>query len=81
LVRDRRATLADVTKQILYVSHRVGVEHVAIGSDFEGGIRPPRGLANLGEVQHLVPALRAAGLDDASVRAILGENAMRVLAP
>ncbi len=81
LVPERRATLADVVKQIVYVTKRIGVEHVAIGSDFEGGIRAPRGLANLGEVQRLVPALKAAGLGDADVRAILGGNALRILAP
>ena len=81
LVSGRRATLADVVKHILYVAKRIGVDHVAIGSDFEGGIRPPRGLGSLREVQHLVPALRAAGLSDKDVRAIMGDNAMRILAP
>jgi membrane dipeptidase len=80
LVSGRRATLADVVKHMLYIARRVGANHVAIGSDFEGGIRPPRGLETLESVQHLVPALRAAGLTDAEVRAILGGNALRILA-
>ena len=81
LVHGRRATVADVVKHILYIANRVGVGHVAIGSDFEGDIRPPRGLETLGEVQHLVPALRAAGLTNAEVRGVLGDNALRVLRP
>jgi len=81
LVPGRRATLADVVKQILYMTKRIGVTHVAIGSDFEGGIRAPRGLASLGDVQRLVPALRGAGLDDSGVRAVLGGNALRILLP
>ncbi len=80
LVPGRRATIADVVKQMLYIAKRVGVSHVAIGSDFEGGIRPPRGLETLADVQHLVPALRAAGLTDSEVRGILGGNALRILA-
>ena len=81
LVAGRRATIADVVKHMLYIAKRVGVNHVAIGSDFEGGIRPPRGLETLGDVQHLVPALKAAGLADSEVREIMGGNALRILAP
>ena len=81
LVGARRATLSDVVRQIVYVTKRIGEEHVAIGSDFEGGIRTPRGLSDLGDVQHLVAALTATGMAEASVRAILGGNAMRILAP
>jgi membrane dipeptidase len=79
LVAGRRATLSDVIRHILYIAGRVGAEHVAIGSDFEGGIRPPRGLETLGQVQHLVPALRAAGLTEDEVQGIMGANALRVL--
>ncbi len=81
LVAGRVATLEDVVAQMLYIARRVGFEHVAIGSDFEGGIRPPRELSNLGDIQHLVPALRAEGVTDAQVRAILGDNALRILTP
>ncbi len=81
LVSGRRATIDDVVAQVLYIARRVGFEHVAIGSDFEGGIRPPRALQTLGEVQHLVPALRAAGVTDTQVRGILGGNALRILMP
>ena len=81
LVSGRRATIDDVVAQMLYIARRVGFEHVAIGSDFEGGIRPPRELSNVGEIQHLVPALRAAGVNDVQVRGILGDNALRILAP
>jgi membrane dipeptidase len=81
LVSGRRATLDDVVAQMLYIARRVGFEHVAIGSDYEGGIRPPHGLSSLGDIQHLVPALRAAGVTDAQVRGILGDNALRILAP
>ena len=81
LVSGRRATVDDVVAHMLYIAKRVGVDHVAIGSDFEGDIHPPRGLATLRDVQHLVPRLRTAGLSDADIRGIMGDNAMRILAP
>jgi membrane dipeptidase len=81
LVKGRRASLADVVSQINYVISRVGTEHVGIGSDFEGDIRPPVGLANLGEMQQLASALEAGGVADKDVKAIMGANALRLLTP
>ena len=81
LVSNRRATIDDVVAHILYIAKRVGVDHVAIGSDFEGDIHPPRGLETLRDIQQLVPRLRASGLSDADVRGIMGSNAMRILEP
>src|SRR6185295_6312080 len=37
---DNDATMADVVKQIEYMVKVAGVDHVAVGSDFDGGIRP-----------------------------------------
>ena len=81
LVKGRRATLADVVSQIQYVISRVGTEHVGIGSDFEGDIRPPVGLSKLGDMQHLAGALEAGGVATQDVKAIMGENALRLLTP
>src|SRR5690606_20870976 len=41
LVSGRPATLADVVKHVMHLVRVAGVEHVAIGSDFEGDINPP----------------------------------------
>jgi membrane dipeptidase len=81
LVSGRRATLDDVVRHMSYIAKRVGVDHVAIGSDFEGDIHPPRGLRTLRDVQQLVPALRAVGFSESEVRGIMGSNALRILAP
>ncbi len=81
LVKGRRATLADVVKQIQYVTARVGTEHVGIGSDFEGDIRPPVGLATAGDVQQLARALEAGGMVAKDVKAVIGGNALRLLMP
>ncbi len=81
LVSGRSATLDDVVRHMSYIAKRAGVDHVAIGSDFEGDIDPPRGLRTLRDVQHLVPALRAAGFSESEVRGIMGGNALRILAP
>lgn len=53
-----------------------GIEHVGLGSDWDGATRVAVGPAQL---VHLVDALLRAGFEDAEVRAIMGRNAQRVL--
>lgn len=73
------ASLADVVRQVRYLVRSMGAEHVAVGSDFEGDIRPPAELASVLGYQRLAQALLAAGLARREVAGIMGENALRVL--
>jgi membrane dipeptidase len=74
-----QATLDDVVKQIRYLVRVGGAHVVAIGSDFEGGIRPAAGLENASRYRDLAKALRRAGFDGPTVRRMLSDNALRVL--
>jgi len=56
---------------------RVGSDHVALGSDWDGAVSVPFDAAN---VVRLTDALLDAGLDGAAIRAVMGENVLRVLA-
>jgi membrane dipeptidase len=61
-----------------YVADRIGVEHVALGSDFDGATIP----APLGDVTglpRLLEALSDAAFDDVELRAIAWDNWRRVL--
>jgi membrane dipeptidase len=75
----RQASLDDVVRHILYLVRLVGADHVAIGSDFEGGIRPPPGLADVRGYDRLARALGQAGLSHAQVTQIFSGNALRLL--
>ena len=81
LARGRRAQLSDVVAQVRHLRDVAGIEHVAIGSDFEGDIRPPAELSDASRFPRLRAALRQAGFDDGSIRKIFSENALRVLCP
>jgi len=81
LARGRPATLHDVVAHIRHAVRVAGAEHVGIGSDFEGGIRPPPGLETVRGFQSLVRALVAAGLSAEDVRGIMSGNALRLLCP
>lgn len=68
---------AAIARSIAYAIDRVGVEHVALGSDWDGAVPVPFDAAGTIE---LTDALLAAGLDEAAIRAVMGENVLRMLA-
>jgi len=81
LARGRRATLRDVVAQVQHLTQVAGLDHVAIGSDFEGDIHPPAELADASRFPRLSAALAKAGFDEQSLRKIFADNALRVLCP
>ncbi|MBN8262014.1 MAG: dipeptidase [Xanthomonadales bacterium] len=74
----RASTLAQVLDQIDYGVKLVGIDHVGIGSDFDGvdGELPPE-LKTVADFPHLVAGLQARGYADADIRKILGGNLLR----
>lgn len=65
-----------IAKAIRYTAKLAGVEHVCLGSDFDGAVHTPFDTANL--VQ-LTQALIDEGFTDEEIRLIMGANAIRVL--
>ncbi len=81
VARGRPATLADVVRQVRYLVRLVGADHVAIGSDFEGDIRPPRELRDVSGYQRLAKALEQSGMRREDVEAVFSRNALKLLCP
>lgn len=73
------ATLADVVKQVEHMVKVAGIDHVAVGSDFDGGIKTPEGLEDAGTLPALAAALRKRGMSYDDVLKIFSLNALRVL--
>ena len=65
-----------IVKAMRYVSDRVGVEHVALGSDFDGAITAPFDTTGVVEI---TDAMLEAGYSEQAIRMIMGENAVRFL--
>lgn len=66
-----------IVKAMRYVSDRVGVEHVALGSDFDGAVTEPFDTSGLVEI---TGAMLEAGYSEQEIRMIMGENALKFLA-
>jgi microsomal dipeptidase-like Zn-dependent dipeptidase len=67
---------ASIARSIAYCVERIGPEHVALGSDWDGAVRVPFDAAH---TDRLTAALVEAGLDEPAIRGVMGENALRVL--
>jgi membrane dipeptidase len=73
------ATIDDVVTHIDHMVKVAGIDHVGIGSDFDGITAPPQGLENVSKMPFLVAALLKRGYSDHDVKKILGENYLRVI--
>lgn len=69
-------TVKSIAGAIAYAVRLVGVDHVALGSDFDGATTAP---FDASEAAILTQALLDEGLDDAAIKAVMGENAIRFL--
>ena len=74
-----RATLSDVADHIEHVIRVAGVDHVGIGSDFDGIESTPVGLENVSAYPALFTELARRGHSDEALRKIAGLNALRVM--
>jgi membrane dipeptidase len=70
--------LDEIVRHVRYLADRIGVDHVAFGSDFDGALLPTA-LGGVAGLPRLVDALRAAGFDEPAVAKITHENWLRVL--
>ncbi|PSJ56442.1 dipeptidase [Pseudaminobacter soli (ex Li et al. 2025)] len=70
--------LEGLVRHVDYIVDRIGIDHVALGSDFDG-TTIPAAMRDAGDLQLLVAALRNASYDDAALRKICHENWISVL--
>jgi membrane dipeptidase len=77
--RAPKATLQQVADHIGHLRDVTGVDHVGIGSDFDGITQVPVGLENVAKFPDLLAELLRRGWSDEDVRKVVGLNALRVL--
>jgi membrane dipeptidase len=70
--------LDEIVRHVEYIAERIGIDHVAFGSDFDGALVSEE-LGGIAGLPKLVDALRSAGLDDESVAKVTHRNWLRVL--
>jgi membrane dipeptidase len=73
-------TLAEVADHVEHIAQVAGVDHVGIGSDFDGIEDAPVGLDNVSRYPALLSELMRRGWSDADLAKLAGENVLRVFA-
>jgi membrane dipeptidase len=75
---DRDTPLAAIVAHLDHIVNLIGIDHVGLGSDFDGATMP-YGLADAAALPHLQQVLLKAGYSDADLAKISHENWLRVL--
>jgi membrane dipeptidase len=74
-----KATLAQVADHVEYLRKVAGIDHVGIGSDFDGISSVPAGLEDVSKFPDLIAELLRRGWTEADVKKVAGLNTLRVL--
>lgn len=74
----RKTSLTEIARHARYIADRIGIDHVGLGSDFDGA-NMPEDLHDAAGLPRLLDALRAAGFDEPALRKIAHGNWVRVL--
>lgn len=77
--RDAAGTIYDVVDHIDYLAKHCGVDHVGIGSDYDGVPRLPDQLESVATYPRITQLLLDRGYDRSAIHRILGGNVLRVL--
>ncbi|MGJ1433212.1 dipeptidase [Sphingobacterium spiritivorum] len=79
LQHEANAPMSKLLEHINYLVKKVGVDHVAIGSDYDGIESPPRELEDVSTFPLLTKALLEQGYSKEDVGKIMGGNFLRIL--
>ena len=72
-------SVRDVVDHIEYITDLAGIDHVGLGSDFDGMSLTPEGLEDVSCYPNLTAELLERGWEEPDIRKVLGGNALRTL--
>jgi membrane dipeptidase len=75
---DVKFTVDDWVAVVDKAIHLVGEDHVALGSDFDGGPTPPRGMRDVRDLPMITAAMLRRGYSEERIHKFLGGNVLRV---
>ncbi len=74
-----RATVAELANHIEHARKIAGIDHVGLGSDYDGTSELPVGMDDVSGFPQIFAELIRRGWSDADLRKLAGENVLRVL--
>ena len=79
LTDDDESTIVDVANHIEHIRDVAGIDHVGIGSDYDGIQSTPVGMEDVSTFPHLFAELARRGWSDDDMRKVAGENLLRTM--
>ena len=79
LAKLKRPSYKKVVDHIEHAIEIAGIDHVGIGSDFDGINVTPKGLENISKMQIIFDELRSRGYSEGEISKVAGENFLRVM--
>jgi membrane dipeptidase len=73
------ATVSEVADHVDHIRKIAGIDHIGIGSDFDGITQTVQGLSDVSMYPNLIAELLRRGYSDADVTKIMGQNLLRVM--
>jgi membrane dipeptidase len=77
-IKDPNTGLDALVRYVTCIADRIGIDHVALGSDFDGRTVPAC-LKHAADLQRLVQVLRAHALDEQAMSKVANQNWIDVL--
>ncbi|WP_148074819.1 dipeptidase [Bythopirellula goksoeyrii] len=74
-----RGTIHDLIDHIDHIAEVAGIDHVGLGSDYDGVTSLPTQLDDVSSYPYITQALLDRGYSEADIKKILGENLLRVM--
>ena len=74
-----RATLSEAADHIDHIRKVAGIDHIGLGSDFDGITQVPQGLEDVSKYPSLIAELLRRGYKDDEIKKITGQNILRVM--
>jgi membrane dipeptidase len=75
----RKSVLSDVADHMDHIREVAGIDHLGIGSDFEGFSNPPAGLEDVSCYPALLAELQRRGYSENDLKKVAGGNLLRVM--
>ncbi len=75
-----RVTLDMLIDHIVHIARVAGIDHVGLGSDFDGVGQLPEGMEDISKLPNITYELLKRGFSETDVKKVLGENFLRTMA-
>jgi membrane dipeptidase len=72
-------TLSQIVDHIDHIRRIAGIDHIGLGSDFDGLVTGPVGMEDVSKYPHLIAELLRRGYSDEEARKVAGLNLLRVM--